>query len=294
MGHTVVLPDVTDRYDALTVLEVCEREGVEFLQIVGDAFARPLLDAVKSGAPSPSSLRSIISGGAVLNAALKNELQEQFDGVTIRDSIGSSETGVQGSNVSSKNERASTGDFEPAPGSTVVNAAMDAVLEAGSDEVGWFAMSGRVPLGYLNDAEKTRNTFPVIDDARHSIPGDRARHLAGGRIHVLGRDSATINSGGEKIFAEEVENAVKLHSDVYDVVVCGRPSERWGNEVVAIVQLVDGARLRESEIIEHCGTKIAQYKRPKAVLQVENIQRSPAGKPDYRWAKAIAQESSGS
>ncbi len=290
MGHTVVLPDVTDRYDASTVLQVCEREGVEFLQIVGDAFARPLLDALKSGAPSPSSLRSIISGGAVLNAELKNELKEQFGGVTIRDSIGSSETGVQGSNVSGKNERASTGDFEPAPGSTVVNAAMDAVLEAGSDEVGWFAMSGRVPLGYLNDAEKTRSTFPVIDDVRLSIPGDRARLLIGGRIQVLGRDSASINSGGEKIFAEEVENAVKMHADVYDVVVCGRPSERWGNEVVAIVQLVAGARLRESEIIEHCGTTIARYKRPKAVLQVENIQRSPAGKADYRWAKAIAEE----
>jgi fatty-acyl-CoA synthase len=294
MGHTVVLPDVTDRYDASTVLEACEREGVEFLQIVGDAFARPLLDALKSGAPSPSSLRSIISGGAVLNAELKNELKEQFGGVTIRDSIGSSETGVQGSNVSNKNERASTGDFEPAAGSTVVNAEMDAVLEAGSDEVGWFAMSGRVPLGYLNDAEKTQSTFPVIDDVRLSIPGDRARRLLGGRIQVLGRDSTTINSGGEKIFAEEVENAVKMHSDVYDVVVCGRPSKRWGNEVVAIVQLVAGARLRESQIIEHCGTKIARYKRPKAVLQVENIQRSPAGKPDYRWAKAIAEESRGS
>jgi fatty-acyl-CoA synthase len=291
MGHTVVLPDVTDRYDASTVLHVCEREGVEFLQIVGDAFARPLLDALKSGAPSPSSLRSIISGGAVLNAELKNALKEQFGGVTIRDSIGSSETGVQGSNVSGKNQRSSTGDFEPAPGSTVVNAPMDAVLEVGSEEVGWFAMSGRVPLGYLNDAGKTRSTFPVIDDVRFSIPGDRARRLPDGRIQVLGRDSATINSGGEKIFAEEVESAVKMHPDVYDVVVCGRSSERWGNEVVAIVQSVAGTRLRESEIIDHCGAHIAGYKRPKAVVQVKEVQRSPAGKPDYRWAKTIAEES---
>jgi fatty-acyl-CoA synthase len=291
MGHTVVLPDITDRYDAASVLEVCEREDVEFLQIVGDAFARPLLDASKSGQLTPRSLRSIISGGAVLNAELKEELKQQFGGVTIRDSIGSSETGVQGSNVSTKTERASTGDFEPASGSAVVNAQMDAVVEAGSDEIGWFAMSGRVPLGYLNDAEKTQKTFPVIEGVRFSVPGDRARLLEDRRIQVLGRDSVTINSGGEKIFAEEVETAVKTHPSVYDAIVCGRPSPRWGNEVVAIVQLAEQAKALESDIIEHCGSHIARYKRPKAIIQVDQIKRSPAGKPDYRWAQRIAQES---
>lgn len=290
MGHTVVLPDITDRYDAASVLEVCEREDVEFLQIVGDAFARPLLDASKSGQLIPSSLRSIISGGAVLNAELKEKLKQQFGGVTIRDSIGSSETGVQGSNVSTKTERASTGDFEPASGSAVVNAQMDAVVEAGSEEIGWFAMSGRVPLGYLNDAEKTQKTFPIIEGVRFSVPGDRARLLEDRRIQVLGRDSVTINSGGEKIFAEEVETAVKTHPAVYDAVVCGRPSPRWGNEVVAIVQLADQAEVLESDIIEHCGSRIARYKRPKAVIQVDQIKRSPAGKPDYRWAQSIARE----
>ena len=291
MGHTVVLPDITDRYDAASVLEVCEREDVEFLQIVGDAFAKPLLDASKFGQLIPRSLRSIISGGAVLNAELKEELKQQFGGVTIRDSIGSSETGVQGSNVSTKTERASTGDFEPVSGSAVVNPQMDAVVEAGSDEIGWFAMSGRVPLGYLNDAEKTQRTFPVIEGVRFSVPGDRARLLENRRIQVLGRDSVTINSGGEKIFAEEVENAVKTHPAVYDVVVCGRPSPRWGNEVVAIVQLVEQAKVLESDIIEHCGDYIARYKRPKAIVEVDRIKRSPAGKPDYRWAQTIARES---
>lgn len=290
MGHTVVLPDLTDRYDAASVLKACEREDVEFLQIVGDAFARPLLDALKSGETVPTSLRSIISGGAVLNSELKEELKEQFNGVTIRDSIGSSETGVQGSNVSTKEEKASTGDFEPASGSAVVNSQMDAVVEAGSEEIGWFAMSGRVPLGYLNDSEKTRQTFPVIDGVRFSVPGDRARLLEDGRIQVLGRDSVTINSGGEKIFAEEVENAVKTHPAVYDAVVCGRSSPRWGSEVVAIVQLVGQAQVLESDIIEHCGKHIARYKRPKAVVKVDEIKRSPAGKPDYRWAQTVAQE----
>ena len=291
MGHTVVLPDVTDRYDASSVLQACEREEVEFLQIVGDAFARPLLDASKTAGTQPRSLRSIISGGAVLNSDLKEELKQQFSGVTIRDSIGSSETGVQGSNVSTQENKASTGDFLPASGSTVVNSEMDAIVEAGSEEIGWFAMSGRVPLGYLNDADKTQKTFPVIDGVRFSVPGDRAHLLADGRIQVLGRDSVTINSGGEKIFAEEVENAVKTHPDVYDAVVCGRPSARWGSEVVAIVQLVEPKKDLESEIIEHCGNQIARYKRPKSVIQVEQIKRSPAGKPDYRWAQAIAFES---
>ena len=291
MGHTVVLPDVTDRYDASSVLQACEREEVEFLQIVGDAFARPLLDASKTGGAQPRSLRSIISGGAVLNSDLKEELKQQFSGVTIRDSIGSSETGVQGSNVSTQENKASTGDFLPASGSTVVNSEMDAIVEAGSEEIGWFAMSGRVPLGYLNDADKTRKTFPVIDGVRFSVPGDRAHLLADGRIQVLGRDSVTINSGGEKIFAEEVENAVKTHPDVYDAVVCGRPSARWGSEVVAIVQLVEPKKDLESEIIEHCGNQIARYKRPKSVIEVEQIKRSPAGKPDYRWAQAIALKS---
>jgi len=290
MGHTVVLPDVTDRYDAATVLEACDREDVEFLQIVGDAFARPLLDASKATGVVPRSLRSIISGGAVLNSDLKDELKQQFGGVTIRDSIGSSETGVQGSNVSTKEQQSSSGDFAPAPGSTVVNPSMSAVVDAGSGEIGWLAMSGCVPLGYLNDPEKTSSTFPVIDGVRFSVPGDRARLLVDGRIEVLGRDSVTINSGGEKIYAEEVENAVKTHPAVYDAVVCGRPSRRWGNEVVAIVQLVDGGQAVESDIIEHCASYIGRYKRPKAIIRVNQIKRSPAGKPDYRWAKTIVEE----
>lgn len=293
MGHTVVLPDVMERYDPRTVLEACERERVEFLQIVGDAFARPLLDAARSGAPVPSSLRSIISGGAVLNATLKSELKDAFSGVTIRDSIGSSETGVQGSNVSAKDERASTGDFEPAPGSTVVDAEMVRELDHGSTEIGWFAMSGRVPLGYLGDAEKTNRTFPVVEGVRMAVPGDRARRLEDGRIEVLGRDSVTINSGGEKIFAEEVENAIKTHPDVYDVVVCGRPSDRWGSEVVAIVQLNHPATLDEAALIAHCEGHLAKYKWPKAVIAVGEVVRSPAGKPDYRWAKNIAVEGVG-
>jgi 3-oxocholest-4-en-26-oate---CoA ligase len=291
MGHTVVLPDIGDRYDPKSVLEVCDRENVQYLQIVGDAFARPLLDALAAGAPIPAALETIISGGAVLHAEVKTQLQEGF-GVTIRDSIGSSETGVQGSNVSA-GAKASTGDFEPSPGSTVVNETFDAVHAPGHEGIGWFAMGGRVPLGYLGDGEKTVRTFPVIDGSRMAVPGDRARLLADGRIEVLGRDSVTINSGGEKIFAEEVENAVKTHPAVYDAVVCGRPSERWGSEVVAIVQMTDGHSFDERAIIDACDGILARYKWPKAVVCVDRVVRSPAGKPDYRWAKETAQSAAG-
>ena len=293
MGHTVVLPDIMDRYDAASVLDACERDDVDFLQIVGDAFARPLLDAALQRATVPGSLRSIISGGAVLNAQLKSSLQETFPGVTIRDSIGSSETGVQGSNISTKGHKASTGDFEPSPGSTVVSADLSHELREGSEEIGWFAMAGRVPLGYLGDANKTAQTFPVLDGRRLAVPGDRAKRLVDGRIEVLGRDSVTINSGGEKIFAEEVEQAIKTHPDVYDAVVCGRPSERWGSEVVGIVQLVEGVEFDEASILAHCDGHIARYKRPKSFVVVDRVHRSPAGKPDYRWAKSIALEGAG-
>ena len=173
-------------------------------------------------------------------------------------------------------------------GATVISAEMDRELDPGEDEVGWFAMSGRVPLGYLGDADKTARTFPVVEGRRMSVPGDRARRLVDGRIEVLGRDSVTINSGGEKIFAEEVEVVVKTHPGVYDVVVCGRPSERWGNEVVAIVQPVSGHTIVEADVIAHGDGRIARYKRPKAVIVVETVKRSPAGKPDYRWAASVA------
>jgi acyl-CoA synthetase (AMP-forming)/AMP-acid ligase II len=166
------------------------------------------------------------------------------------------------------------------------------VLQPGDEEMGWFAQRGRVPLGYLGDAEKTARTFPVIEGVRHSVPGDRARWRADGVIEVLGRDSVTINSGGEKIFAEEVEGALKLHPDVWDAVVAGRPSERWGQEVVAIVQLREGAQPDAAALVAEAAKHLARYKLPKAFRFRSAIQRSPSGKADYRWAKeqALAEE----
>lgn len=151
---------------------------------------------------------------------------------------------------------------------------------------GWLARRGRIPLGYLGDAEKTARTFPVIDGVRWSVPGDRADLLEDGRVRLLGRDGVTVNSGGEKIFVEEVERALAAHPAVRDVVVVGRPSERWGSEVVAVVRLGDDAT--DEDLLAEAARHLARYKIPKAIVRVPEVERSPSGKADYRWARAQA------
>lgn len=285
-GMTLCVPSVPEKLDAHDFLSTIEREKAFSCSIVGDAFARPIIDAIRKGSYDLSSLKMIGSGGAPLSTNNKQAILDAVPGVTILDAIGSSETGVQASNPSNKDTGVSTGDFQPGPGACVVSAELDRRLEPGDDEMGWFAQEGRVPLGYLDDAEKTARTFPVIGGVRYSVPGDRARYRADGGIDVLGRDSVTINSGGEKIFAEEVEGALKQHPAVYDTVVAGRESERWGQEVVAVVQLREGESATPEELVAEAGKHIARYKLPKAFVFRDHIERSPSGKPDYRWAKA--------
>ncbi len=285
MGATLVIPEVVEKLDPADFLSTLVREKCVSFSMVGDAFARPLIDEIKRGDYDLSGLMIIGSGGAPLSTDNKEALLELVPHATIMDSIGSSETGMQGSNPSSRDSGVTTGDFLPAPGSCVVSEDLSRVLKPGDDETGWFAQTGRVPLGYLDDAEKTARTFPLIDGVRYSVPGDRARWREGGIIEVLGRDSVTINSGGEKIFAEEVEAALKHHPDVYDTVVAGRPSDRWGQEVVAVVRLRDGATAGETELLAEAALHVARYKLPKAFVFREEIQRSPSGKADYRWAR---------
>jgi len=287
-GNTVVFPSKVQRFDADDALHTIERERVGMISIVGDAFARPLLEQLGRGRYDLSSLRTIGSGGAPLSVAAKRELLERLPHVLIADGIGSSETGAQGNNLSQRERGVSTGDFTPVAGTVVVSEYKTRVLEPGSAELGWFAMTGNVPLGYLGDPEKTARTFPVIGGQRYSVPGDRARWLEDGRIEVLGRDAVTINTGGEKVFAEEVEAALRHHPAVFDVVVAGRPSERWGEEVVAIVQLREGANAGEAGLGAEAAKHVARYKLPKLYVFTERIQRSPSGKADYRWAKAQA------
>src|SRR5438874_12304522 len=212
----------------------------------------------------------------------------------ILDGMGSSEGGGQMTQVVTAGSEVTTGTFTPAPGTCVVSEDLTQLLEPGSETIGWVAKKGNVPLGYLGDAEKSARTFPVIDGVRYSVPGDRGRQHADGIVEMLGRDSVTINSGGEKIFAEEVEAALGHHPDVYDAVVCGRASEQWGQEVVAIVQLredVHPSAELEQSLLDECAKHIARYKLPKEFIFVDNVVRSPAGKADYRWAKEIAAKS---
>lgn len=288
MGSTLLFTDEVKRFDAAGALDLIEREKATTLTIVGDAFAQPLLDELRKGGRDLSALLVIASGGAPLSEKAKGEMIELLPHITVIDGLGSSETGAQASNPSNKDTGVSTGKFQPLPGACVVSEDLKRVLRQGDQEMGWLAQQGLVPLGYLGDAEKTEKTFPVIEGVRYSVPGDRAHYRDDGSIEVLGRDSVTINSGGEKIFAEEVEAAVKHHPDVYDAVVAGRPSERWGNEVVAIVQLRAGVTPNESELLAEAGKHVARYKLPKAFVFRDQIQRSPSGKADYRWAKEQA------
>jgi acyl-CoA synthetase (AMP-forming)/AMP-acid ligase II len=289
LGATLLFPNQVERLDPHDFLSTAEREKAVSFTIVGDAFARPLLDQLAKRDYDLSSLKVVGSGGAPLSTANKKEILARIPGVTVMDAIGSSETGAQGSNPSSDQAGVSTGDFRPAPGCCVVSEDLSRVLAAGDPEMGWFAQSGHVPLGYFGDAEKTARTFPVIDGVRYSVPGDRARARADGSIEVLGRDSVTINSGGEKIFAEEVEHALKQHPAVFDTVVAGRPSERWGQEVVAVVALRAGEKADPEELLAEAGKHIARYKLPKVFRFRDAIERSPSGKADYRWARAQAE-----
>lgn len=291
-GGTVVIQSDTKRLDPDDVWTTIEREKAQGLLIVGDAFARPLLDQLGKKSYDLSSLTLLVSGGAVLNVGIKQEILDKLPDVMIFDGIGSSETGSQAANMSSKGMGATTGSFLPQPGNCVLAEDLSAVLEPGHDGIGWFAKAGRVPLGYLGDRAKTEKTFPVLGGVRYSVPGDRARHLASGLIEVLGRDSVTINSGGEKIFAEEVEQALKHHPAVYDVVVCGRPSERWGQEVVAVVALRAGAKAGEASLLDEASRHLARYKLPKVFVFRDEILRSPSGKADYRWAREQAASAS--
>lgn len=290
-GGTVIIQEDTQRLDPKDIWGTVEKEGGQVLLIVGDAFARPLLDELETTKHDLSSLIVLVSGGAALNVSYKEAFLEKLPNLMIMDGIGSSESGSQGANLSTKGDGASTGTFQPTPGNCVLDEDFGGVLPDGSEEIGWFARAGRVPLGYLGDEAKTAKTFPTIDGVRYSVPGDRARQLANGHIEVLGRDSVTINSGGEKIFAEEVEQALKHHEAVYDTVCVGRPSERWGQEVVAIVALREGKSASADELRTEAEKHIARYKLPKHVIFLESILRSPSGKADYRWAKEIATQS---
>jgi fatty-acyl-CoA synthase len=288
-GGTVIIQDDPVRLDAHDILDTVDRERASSLLIVGDAFARPIVDELHRQPRDLPGLRFLLTGGAVLSAPVKEELLRLLPGLSIVDVLGSSETGRQGVQRTERGSgRPGTGTFARSPTAHVLSEDRSRVLEPGDDELGWLTQTGRVPLGYLGDPEKTARTFPVVEGVRHAVAGDRARVRADGSIELHGRDSVTINTGGEKVFAEEVEHALKHHPAIFDVVVCGRPSERWGQEVVAVVQLRPGQDAVTDDDLRHAAEPhLARYKLPKAFVRVPQIERSPSGKPDYRWAVQV-------
>jgi len=295
-GGTIFVQSVPEQLDPVDIWTLVESERLNFLLIVGDAFARPLLDELEHptgrGPYDLESLTVLLSGGAALSANLKVEFLQHLPTVMIVDGLGSSEAGGQVSHVSAGGN-ASTGTFELTSGNVILSPELDAVLAPTDTTTGWLAKTGRLALGYLGDADKTARTYPTIDGQRYAAPGDRARfvddHPDDFMVELHGRDSVTINSGGEKIFAEEVEAAIKAHPGVYDCVVAGRPSERWGSEVVAVVRIRSGHDVADTDLLSEAARHIARYKLPKAIVHVNEIVRSPSGKADYRWAKSIAQ-----
>lgn len=289
-GNTVVIQDEVDRYVPHHLLDVIEREQINTLSLVGDAFGRPFVEALDAGGHDVSSLTHILNGGAAMSAQTKSDLLARLPGLKIIDTIGSSEAGPLARQTVTS-EGATSAAPKSIGGSVVLDEALSRVETPGHAGLGWLAKTGVMPLGYLGDEAKTRATFPVIDAVRYSVPGDRAKLLADGSIEFHGRDSASINSGGEKIFAEEVERAIGRHGDVADVLVSWRPSERWGQEVVAIVEARAGTTPSPRELVDKAAETIARYKLPKAVILVEKVQRHDNGKPDYRWAKTLAHAS---
>jgi fatty-acyl-CoA synthase len=262
------------------------RERVTLVSIVGDAFARPLIEELRRRRYDLGSLQRIGTGGAFTSEACKEALLELIPHVAVVDGYGASETGGMAYGASLGATRAR--GLAPASGGAVLSADRRRFLAPGEDEIGWTARRGRVPLGYLGDRRKTEDTFPVIDGQRVAVPGDRARLGDDGVILLLGRDSLVVNSGGEKVFVEEVEDVIRRHPGVLDALVVGRPSERFGEEVVAVVQLRPGARVEPHELREFTAASIARFKAPRAIAFCNRIRRHASGKGDYSWAKSVA------
>ena len=290
-GGTVVL--YTDRsIDMMRVLALIAEERVVMLTLVGDASAVPLLEAREAhpDRDDTASLQLLGSGGAILSAAVKERLLTAFPSVVaITEAIGSSESPVQAVAVARRDGPPQQSlRFDSRDTTMVVDDDLRPVA-AGSGAIGRLATRGRVPLGYYRDAEKSARTFVEIDGVRWALPGDMATVDADGSIHLLGRGSMCINTGGEKVYPEEVESVVKGHPKIADAIVVGAPDERLGQRVVVVAAVTDvSAPPTLADIQQHCRAHLAGYKVPRAIAIVDHVERSPAGKPDYHWAAEVA------
>ena len=260
--------------------------------IVGDAFAKPMLDSLDRAKNSNDpydidSVKVIISSGVMWSAEVKQGLLSHHN-MSLMDTMGSTEGGI-GSSVTTRENPSETAKFSINPG-VIILADDGEILQPGSDKIGLIGTSGLVPTGYYKDEKKSAETFKEINGTRYSFPGDYAKFESDGTITLLGRGSNCINSAGEKIYPEEVEEAIKTHNDIFDCLVVGMPDEKFGQRIVAVVSTVDNKDLDELVLIENTRKKIAGYKLPKQILFTDEVKRAPNGKANYKWAKSFAEE----
>ncbi|TFV59894.1 acyl-CoA synthetase [Mycobacterium sp. PS03-16] len=286
-GQTVVL---APEFNADEVWRTIHEHKVNLLFFTGDAMARPLLDALLEHQDAGneydlSSLFLLASTAALFSTSIKEKLLELLPNRIITDSIGSSETGFGGTSIVAKGQSHTGGPRVTIDKNTVVLDEDGNEVKPGSGVRGIIAKRGHIPVGYYKDEKKTAETFRTINGVRYAIPGDYAQVEEDGTVTMLGRGSVSINSGGEKIYPEEVEAALKGHPDVFDALVVGVPDERYGQCVAAVVQAREGTRPTLADLDAFVRKEIAGYKVPRSLWLVDEVKRSPAGKPDYRWAK---------
>jgi len=279
------------RFDAVELLDTVQRYSVNSMSIVGDAFAKPIVRALDAEPDrwDLSSLRVIVSSGVMWSAETKAALLRHHDRLIMVDALGSSEAIGMAQNTTSASETASTAAFELGPNTRVLTEDGREVTP-GSGERGRVALRGRTPIGYYKDPEKSQATFITIDGVRWSIPGDWAEVDADGTVRLLGRGSQCINTGGEKVYPEEVEEVLKLHPGVHDAAVVGLPDERFGEAITALVELESGAGVSHEELIAFVKARLAHYKAPKQIIEIPTVGRAPNGKLDYKSLRQHALE----
>jgi acyl-CoA synthetase (AMP-forming)/AMP-acid ligase II len=285
-GLPAILYDTGKKLDPRLVWETAAREKVAMMTMVGDAYAAPLVDELQRGSYDLSSLFAIGTGGAATNPKYQRALLEALPQLTLINGYGSSETGNMAFGHSTHATRTDTFVFRE--GGLVVAEDYSRFLQPGDKEIGWVARAGRIPLGYYDDPDATSKTFPDVEGQRVVISGDRASLEGDGTMRLFGRDSLVVNTGGEKVFVEEVEEVLRAHPAVADALVVGRPSERWGEELVALVALRDGADAGSDSLHALCASQLARFKVPKEFIVVDEVRRLGNGKADYRWAKRAA------
>lgn len=290
LGNRLVL---LPKFDPAHIWQLIGEEGVNAVILTGDAMARPMIEELEANEDryDISSLFSVSSTAAVFSATVKDRYLERFPNMIITDSIGSTEGGFNGLTMVAKGQtQISGGGPTVQAGADVVILDEDlAIIPKDDDRIGMIGRGGNIPLGYYNDPEKTAATFiTAADGKRYAVPGDYAQWAPDGRMVLLGRGSVSINSGGEKIYPEEVEQALKDHPSVYDCLVVGVPDDRWGQRVAAVIEARPGHGVELDDLVSHGRKFLAGYKLPKQIHMVEVIVRSPSGKPDYQWAKRIA------